>query len=412
MKDLSNRNSLHNESNDVEISSDGVNCYTETPMDSRSPCVHYDDTTLRDGEQTAHVVFSYGEKIAIARMLDEIGVDQIEAGIPAMGGQEQRFITELASFDLRCSILGWCRACEHDIKAAVSCGVDAVGISIATSDIHIKHKLRRDRKWILDAMRRSVAMAKEANVYVSASAEDASRSDLDFLIELALAARAEGADRFRYCDTLGVMDPFSIYKTIRALKEKTAMEIEVHTHNDFGLAVANALAAYRAGAGWMNTTVAGLGERAGNAAFEQVVMALWQLEGVEPFVDTTRFREIALLVTRAAGRMLPVDQPIVGSSAFSHESGIHIDGIIKEPSTYELYDPALVGGERKMVIGKHSGTQALMDKLVRLGDLISYEDARELLVSVREEAICRKRSLWDEEILALRARRRGVKREN
>ncbi len=366
-----------------------------------SKTVFYDDTTLRDGGQAAGIVFSHEDKLAIARFLDDVGVDQLEAGIPAMGGSERVLLEDLAAAGLRASVLAWCRAQEADIDAAVACGVDAVGISVPASDIQLSGKLGKDRRWAVDALCRCVARAKAAGLYVSADAEDASRADSSFLAELARAAEAEGADRFRYCDTLGVLDPDRTLQAIRELHEDVALPLEVHMHDDFGMATANTLAAVRGGATWVSTTVAGLGERAGNAALEQVVMSLWLHEGVRPSVDVTRLRELAQTVLGAAGLPIPFDAPIIGSNVFRHESGIHVDGLLKDARTYELYDPALVGGEREVVIGAHSGTHGVLAKLTELGRDPSPSQARALVPSVHREANLLKRALSDEELLAL-----------
>ncbi|MDR1775649.1 MAG: homocitrate synthase [Actinomycetes bacterium] len=363
--------------------------------------VHLDDTTLRDGEQTAGVVFSNDEKITIAHMLDKLGVDQIEAGIPVMGGDEAAVIEQLAHAGLRASILGWNRANVADIKTSIDCGVDAVAISLATSDIHIKTKLKKDRAWVLNAIREAVAYAKSEGVYVSVNAEDASRTDLSFLLEYAAAAKAEGADRLRFCDTIGVMDPFRCYTIIKHLRDETGMEIEMHTHNDFGLAVANALAGIHAGATWVNVTVGGLGERAGNAALEQVVMALKYLEHVDLGIKTPKFYEVTDFVMRAAGRVLPSWTPIVGANMFSHESGIHADGVIKNPATYEVFSPDEVGLERQIVVGKHSGRRTIEVKLKEFGIVIDREDAAALLTLVRAKSVLLNRSLFDKELVKL-----------
>jgi homocitrate synthase NifV len=373
------------------------------PVDSKLTEVLFDDTTLRDGEQTAHVVFSSEEKLTIARTLDAIGIDQIEAGIPAMGGDEKELITEIAHMGLRASVLGWNRANVKDIQESLDCGVDAVAISLATSDIHIETKLRRDRAWVLDTIRECAEFAKSAGVYVSVNAEDASRTDLGFLVEFATAAKSAGADRLRFCDTIGVLDPLRTYEAIRRLREETGMTIEMHTHNDFGMAVANALAGFHAGATWVNTTVGGLGERAGNAAFEEVVMALKVLEGMElPAIDTKQFVEFVTYVTNASAREVYPAKPIVGSGIFAHESGIHADGIIKNPKTYELFHPDLVGATRQIIVGKHSGSRTLEMKFEGFGDPISEPAARALLPFVRDYSIKLKRSLTDDELVALR----------
>lgn len=375
----------------------------ELPIDSKLQEVEIklDDTTLRDGEQTAGVVFTNDEKVTIARMLDEVGVVQIEAGIPVMGGDEYETIERIAHLGLNASVLAWNRANVADIKTSIATGVDAVAISLATSDIHIQTKLMKDRAWVLDSIRKAVAYAKSEGVYVSVNAEDASRTELDFLVQYALAAKEEGADRIRFCDTIGVMEPFRCYSIVKHLIEETGLEVEMHTHNDFGMAVANAIAGIHAGANWVNVTVGGLGERAGNAALEEVVMALKYLEKVDLQFDTKRFHEICDYVMRAAGRTVEAWKPIVGSNMFAHESGIHADGVIKNPKTYEVFSPEEVGLERQIVVGKHSGSKTIEMKLKEFGMNISREDAAKLLPAVRSKSVLLNRSLFDKELVGL-----------
>lgn len=297
------------------------------------------DTTLRDGEQTAGVVFANREKVRIAKFLNELGVHQIEAGIPVMGGDEKKAIRAICRAGLKASIMGWNRPVIKDIEASLDCGVDAVAISISTSDIHIKHKLKATREWVLEQMVKATEFAKKEGMKISVNAEDASRSDLDFLIKFARAAKEAGADRLRYCDTVGIMEPFAIYETIKKIKEAVDIDIEMHTHNDFGMATANALAGIRAGASHVGVTVMGLGERAGNAALEEVVMALKYLYNIDLNFKTEMFVEVAEYVSRASGRELPAWKAIVGSNMFAHEAGIHADGVVKDPATYEAFQP-------------------------------------------------------------------------
>jgi len=364
--------------------------------------VKIDDTTLRDGEQTAGVVFANKEKIRIAKLLDEIGIDQIEAGIPAMGGDERDVIEEIAHLGLRASVLGWSRANVGDIKTTLDTGVDAIAISLATSDIHIETKLQKDRPWVLSTIREAVATAKaqNPNAYVSVNAEDASRTEIGFLVEYAKAAKEEGADRLRFCDTIGLMEPFRTYQIVKALREESGLEIEMHTHNDFGMAVANAIAGIHAGATWVNVTVGGLGERAGNAALEEVVMALKYVEGFEQIqFDTKRFRELGEYVAKAAGRTIPAWKSIIGTNMFAHESGIHADGVIKNPKTYEVFAPEEVGLSRQIVIGKHSGSKAILLKFDEYGIDLTPEQANAMLPLVRTMSIELKRSLYDKELV-------------
>uniref|UniRef100_A0A7C3RKH4 Homocitrate synthase n=1 Tax=Dictyoglomus thermophilum TaxID=14 RepID=A0A7C3RKH4_DICTH len=359
------------------------------------------DTTLRDGEQTAGVVFSKAEKLQIARMLDEIGVHQIEAGIPVMGGDEEEAIKAIVKAGLKASIMGWNRAVISDIEASLRCGVDAVAISISTSDIHIKYKLKKTREWVLENMVKATEFAKKHGVYISVNAEDASRTDLEFLLQFAKAAKEAGADRLRFCDTVGIMEPFTIYEIVKTIIEKVGIPVEMHTHNDFGMATANALAGVRAGATYVGVTVNGLGERAGNAALEEVVMALKYIYNIDVGIKTYKLKELCEYVAKASARELPVNKAIVGKNIFAHESGIHADGVIKYPKTYEVFSPEEVGGERQIVIGKHSGTHALIRKFQEYGITLSEEDAQELLKKVRALAVELKRPLFDKELMYL-----------
>lgn len=363
--------------------------------------VYIDDTTLRDGEQTAGVVFSNEEKIEIARMLDEIGVDQIEAGIPAMGGDEKETIKKIVDLGLSASILAWNRAVTSDIEHSIDTGVQAIAISIAVSDIHIQHKLRTSREWVIDAVRKSVDFAKSKGLYVSVNGEDASRADLEYLLKVAATAKEHGADRFRFCDTIGLMEPFKIYEIIKTIIDEIGIDIEMHTHNDLGMATANALAGVRAGAKWVNTTVMGLGERAGNAPLEEVVMALKLTLNIDHPVKTEMLRILADYVASASSRQVPAWKAVIGANIFAHESGIHADGVLKNPKTYEAFSPEEVGLTRQILIGKHSGTHALIAKFDEYGISLTQEQGNKLLSIVRKEAIRLKRALFDKELVKL-----------
>ena len=359
-----------------------------------------DDTTLRDGEQTAGVVFSKREKIAIARMLDSIGVGEIECGIPAMGAEEQASIRNLVDLGLNARLITWNRALVPEIKASIACGVQAVDISLSVSDQMIVHKLRKDRTAVKEQLKVALGFAKQHGLYVSVGGEDASRADLNFLVELMEITRSLGGDRFRFCDTLGIMDPFTMFDKVTFLRQAVPeVDIEVHTHNDLGMATANAIAGVRAGAKFVNTTINGLGERAGNAALEEVVMGLKHACGVETGIDTHRFREMSLFVAKASDRPLSVSKPVVGSRVFAHESGLHADGVIKDPHNYEGFDPAEVGLTRSIVIGKHSGTGGLIERYRGLGIIVGRKLAETLLELARATACRRKRDLSNRELL-------------
>ena len=361
-----------------------------------------DDTTLRDGEQTAGVVFSLAEKIAIARMLDSIGVQEIECGIPAMGADELASVRALVDLGLNARLITWNRAVINDIQASVDAGVTAVDISLSVSDLHLAHKLRKDRNWVREQLKVALGFAKEQGLYVSVGGEDSSRADLAFLAELMEIARSLGADRFRFCDTLGILDPFATFDKISFLRARVPnLDIEVHTHDDLGMATANAIAGIRAGARFVNTTVNGLGERAGNAALEEVVMALKHASGVDTGVDTRRFVELSHLVGKASCRPVPEWKSVVGERVFAVESGLHADGILKHPGNYEGFDPAEVGLNRQIVLGKHSGSHGLRHRLAALDIILSAGEEQLFMAQVRRRSQELKRPLSDSDLLAL-----------
>ena len=364
--------------------------------DSDNREIYIVDTTLRDGEQTAGVVFANEEKVVIADMLSDLGVDQLEVGIPTMGGDEKKAIKQIVKRNNnRKSIMAWNRAVISDIEESIDCGVDAVAISVSVSDIHIKHKLRTSREWVLENMIKSVEFAKKNGLYVSVNGEDASRADKEFLVRFIEEAKKAGADRFRYCDTVGIREPFSLRADIEELYKKTNFNIEMHTHNDFGMATANAIAGILGGASHVGVTVNGLGERAGNAALEEVLMALEYVYGYKVDVDTKMFREVSQYVAQASGRILPSWKAIVGENMFAHESGIHADGAIKDPKNYEAFDPDVVGLQRQIVIGKHSGKAGIINKFKEYNIELNDEEAQGVLEMVRAASVRLKRTLFD-----------------
>ncbi len=360
--------------------------------------VYVVDTTLRDGEQTAGVVFGPADKLAIARLLDAVGVDQIEAGTPAMGGEEADAVRLIAAAGLKASIMAWCRAAAGDVAAAVACDVDAVEISSPVSDLHIVHKLRSSRAAVLENTVAAVALAqKHDGLYISVGMEDASRADEEFLLDYIRAVTAAGARRVRYCDTVGILDPLAMAARIKRLRRKTGAEIEVHAHNDFGMATANTIAAHRAGARFLGVTVNGLGERAGNAALEEVLMFL-RNSGAASGYDHTGLQRLCRYVAAASGRAIPAGKPVVGQAIFHHESGIHADGVLKHPSLYEPYNPADVGLERRIIIGKHSGKAALLYKSRELGLPLDEVSLAFVAAEIKKMATRLNRPITDNEV--------------
>ena len=365
------------------------------------PPVQINDTTLRDGEQAAGVAFTIAEKVIFATLMDAIGVQELEVGIPAMGSVEAKAITEINNLGLKTLITGWNRAVRSDIDASLACGLSRVHISVPVSEIQIAVKFQGNCQLVFDRLKDTISYARDRGLYISVGGEDSSRADDSFLLDVALAAQNYGASRFRFCDTVGILDPLTTYQKVERLVNRLVIPIEMHTHNDLGMATANALAGIRAGASSVNTTVNGLGERAGNAALEEVVMALKRIYGIKTGIDTTQFREISEFVVKASGCDVPPWKAIVGKNAFAHESGIHGHGVLQNPATYEPFTPEEVGRERQLVIGKHTGKHLVTNLLQQHGIKLTQTQTRSLVDAVRDLSVALKRSLTPDELLNL-----------
>ncbi|MCL0067517.1 homocitrate synthase [Peptococcaceae bacterium] len=261
------------------------------------------DVTLRDGKQTPGVAFTLQEKVMIAKMLDEVGVSEIEASIPAMGEIEQESIRAIIALNLKSTVFTWNRPVLEDIKASLACGLKNIHISVPVSEIQLRYKLNKSRSWILNKLKRAIDYTAGFGCRITVGAEDASRADIEFLLEVAFLAQDLGAVRLRYCDTVGILDPFSTFDAVKKLKQNIKMNIEFHGHNDFGMATANALAAAKAGADYIDTTVAGLGERAGNTDLNELNRVLRYFLSINSEFDEEAFKKLVDYVARASGRL-------------------------------------------------------------------------------------------------------------
>lgn len=351
---------------------------------SQTRQIMIDDTTLRDGEQSAGVAFSLEEKLNIASQLDAMGVPELEIGIPAMGEEERADIRAICESGFNARLVVWNRMREDDLASCEGLAVDMVDLSVPVSDQQIAHKLGRDRDWVLRRIPRFVQAATAMGFEVCVGGEDASRADEAFLKQVLDMAQQAGARRFRFADTVGILEPFATHRIISSLAAHTDLEIEMHAHDDLGLATANTLAAAVAGASHVNTTVNGLGERAGNAALEEIVVGLEQLYRLDTHIDLQYFSKLSNDVATASNRPVGWQKSLIGEGVFTHEAGIHVDGLLKDKLNYQGVDPAIVGREHQLILGKHSGTRGVKQAYAEMGIMLTDMEAVSLLLRVRK----------------------------
>jgi len=343
------------------------------------------DVTLRDGEQTPGVSFSCTEKVDIATMLDEIGIEVIEAGFPAVSSNEKQCVKTIANLGLNARICGFSRAREQDIQTAIDCDVDMVSIFIPTSELHVRLKFKKPREQVLDDALKMIDFARDHGVQVRFAAEDASRTDLPFLKEVYRSAAEHGAVLLSFADTVGCLIPSEMHRIMTDLVASVDRPFCAHCHNDMGCAVANTITAAEAGAFQLHTTVNGIGERAGNASLEELLVALRMKKGIDRY-DLSRLTQLSHMVERYSGITLPRNKPVTGELAFSHESGIHIAAILEDPASYEYFSPDMVGSERKFILGKHTGKKALEFVVASIGCELTDKQVCRVLDLVKDHS--------------------------
>ncbi len=342
------------------------------------------DTTLRDGEQTPGVTLTPQNKVKIAIQLDKIGVDVIEAGFPIISQGEMDIVKEIAKQNLSCNISGLARVEKKDIDAIMKCDLKYVHTFIATSDIHLKYKLKKTREEVLQKAIEAVEYAKSHGLVCEFSAEDATRTDREFLKQVYMAVVDAGTDRIDVPDTVGYSNPKYINTLISYLRTTIKVPISIHCHDDFGLAVANSITAIEAGASCAHVTINGLGERAGNASLEEFVMALHCLYGMKTRIKTQLLYETSRIVSSLTGIVVQPNKAIIGENAFGHESGIHTHGVLSNPLTYEPINPEMVGRKRWLEAGKHAGVHGVSAMLEEYGLAPSEQQLKEILIKIKD----------------------------
>lgn len=359
------------------------------------------DSTLREGEQSVGVLFSVEQKIDIAKQLFQIGIEEVEVGIVSEFGSDlQEIVKACRKFRNAGRVAVWSRCKPEDVDVAASLDPDVLSLSVPVSDLHITRKFCRDRDWVVAILEEAVRRARRHRMgFISLGLEDATRADPVFLDKIVRKAEMAGVDRLRVADTVGTACPQDIAKLIRRLKKGTSMQVGVHMHNDFGMATANSLAALDAGADWADVTILGLGERAGNARLEELAgyMALKR----NRHYHVKEIVKLCSTVEKMTGRNVSPHHPVIGDDIFTCETGLHLQGLVRDPSTYEPFEPTSIGARRRLLFGEKVGRRVVMDRLASLGCEATEHKLGDMVNSVKDHASRLGRPLAEHEVADL-----------
>ncbi len=358
------------------------------------------DSTLREGEQTPGVSFRVEEKLEIAKKLDEIGVGMIEAGSPMVSEGVKEAIKKIAKENLNAEIISHIRPVKSDVDLSLACDVDRVAIFIGTSKSHRESKLKMTKEQIEEKVLEAISYSKDHGLKVRFTPEDATRTEWEYLLHICKQASETGADRISVADTVGIMTPTQMYDLVSKIHSNVKSELDLHCHNDLGLAVANSLAGVQAGATVVHTTVNGLGERTGIAPLSEVSVALKVLLDIDVGIKIERLSELSSIVERYSGVYISPITPVIGTNAFSHKAGIHTSAVLANPETYEAFDPSILGRARKIIVDKYAGRHAVKAKLDEMGISINDDQLQRITTEIKNLADKKKR-IEDSDIVAV-----------
>lgn len=342
------------------------------------------DTTLREGEQSEGVFFTVEEKLKIAKMLDDFGVDIIEAGAPVVSKKIAEAVTKISKAGFKAKILAHCRPIIPEIDQAINCRVNQIGIFFPTSNLHLRERLKIVRQQATNICIKAIKYAKKNKMEVRFTPEDSTRTDIEYLIEICQKAKSAGADRIGIADTVGIKQPEEFGKLVKTIIKNVDIPIEVHCHNDFGLALANSLSGIKNGAEFVAVTINGIGERTGITDLAEFVMALKILEKQKVLYQLKMLSSLSSYVEKLSGIRLAKNKPILGQNAFSHKGGLHTDAVLKNPKTYEAYNPSIIGRKRNIIVDRFTGKRALRHKLELLGLKTTEKQLIDILKNLKD----------------------------